>query len=270
VLPEDVQAILPAVVGHRLHGNAEAVKGGFDPAKELISSVPIPDAGDPALFLLIATCGSRYPTGSSARRSGSAAVTLIQRRIFILPSSQGYLFAFVLLLLLLRSINYTSRSATCITSADEHGGVAMLHTWRNLAHLRLRPGRCEPSSAGDIAHFVSASRRRRRRVRDRHPRRGEGARLRRRRSRRDERHRHTRGQPVVEVSCARRRSSVFTRYPWASSTPGRTSTSASPSSSTQARPVRALAAPQSARSHSREGIPVPARRNSTCCAPTRR
>src|SRR5574339_202121 len=34
VLPEDVQAILPAVVGHRLHGNADAVKGGFDAAKE--------------------------------------------------------------------------------------------------------------------------------------------------------------------------------------------------------------------------------------------
>ena len=42
VLPEDVQAVLPAVVGHRLHGNADAVKGGFDPAKELIGSVPIP------------------------------------------------------------------------------------------------------------------------------------------------------------------------------------------------------------------------------------
>ena len=42
VLPEDVQAILPAVVGHRLHGNADAVKGSFDPAKELISGVPIP------------------------------------------------------------------------------------------------------------------------------------------------------------------------------------------------------------------------------------
>jgi len=42
VLPEDVQAILPAVVGHHLHGNAEAVKAGFDPAKELIGAVPIP------------------------------------------------------------------------------------------------------------------------------------------------------------------------------------------------------------------------------------
>src|SRR3954471_9695113 len=42
VLPEDVQAILPAVVGHRLHGNAETVQGSFDPAKELIGGVPIP------------------------------------------------------------------------------------------------------------------------------------------------------------------------------------------------------------------------------------
>src|SRR6476661_3910635 len=42
VLPEDVQAILPAVVGHRLHASADAVKGGFDPAKELIAGVPIP------------------------------------------------------------------------------------------------------------------------------------------------------------------------------------------------------------------------------------
>jgi MoxR-like ATPase len=42
VLPEDVQAILPAVVGHRLHANADAVKGTFDPARELIAGVPIP------------------------------------------------------------------------------------------------------------------------------------------------------------------------------------------------------------------------------------
>jgi len=42
VLPEDVQATLPAVVGHRLHGNAEAVKSGFDPSRELIAAVAIP------------------------------------------------------------------------------------------------------------------------------------------------------------------------------------------------------------------------------------
>src|SRR5450631_3048626 len=42
VLPEDVQAILPAVVGHRLHGSSDAAKGTFDPARELIAGVPIP------------------------------------------------------------------------------------------------------------------------------------------------------------------------------------------------------------------------------------
>ena len=42
VLPEDVQAILPPVVGHRLHGNADVARGTFDPAAELIANVPIP------------------------------------------------------------------------------------------------------------------------------------------------------------------------------------------------------------------------------------
>ncbi len=42
VLPEDVQAILPSVVGHRLHGSADTAKGGFDAPRELIAGVPIP------------------------------------------------------------------------------------------------------------------------------------------------------------------------------------------------------------------------------------
>ncbi|HYC38467.1 MAG TPA: AAA family ATPase [Usitatibacter sp.] len=42
VLPEDVQAILGSVVGHRLHGNADVVKGSFDAAREMINGVPIP------------------------------------------------------------------------------------------------------------------------------------------------------------------------------------------------------------------------------------
>ena len=81
-------------------------------------------------------------------------VTLVQRRIFILPSKQGYLFAGVLLLLLVGSINYNLALGYALTFLlMSMGGVAMLHTWRNLAHLRLRPGRCDPVFAGDIAHF---------------------------------------------------------------------------------------------------------------------
>ena len=82
-------------------------------------------------------------------------VTLGQRRIFILPSKQGYVFAGTLLVLLVASINYTLSLGFVLTFLlASMAGVAMLHTWRNLAHLRLRPGRCEPIFAGDTAHFV--------------------------------------------------------------------------------------------------------------------
>ena len=85
----------------------------------------------------------------------SPPVTLVQRRIFILPSKQGYLFAFVLLLLLIGSINYNLSLGYLLTFLlMSMASVAMLHTWRNLAHLRLRPGRCEPVFAGGMAHFV--------------------------------------------------------------------------------------------------------------------
>ena len=82
-------------------------------------------------------------------------VTLVQRRIFILPTKQGYLFGFTLLLLLLASINYAlSLGFTLTFLLASMAGVALLHTWRNLAHLRLRPGRCDPVFAGDVAHFT--------------------------------------------------------------------------------------------------------------------
>ena len=82
-------------------------------------------------------------------------VTLVQRRIFILPTRQGYFFAFVLLILLLSSINYSLSLGFVLTFLlGSMAGVAMLHTWRNLAHLRIRPGRREAVFAGETAHFI--------------------------------------------------------------------------------------------------------------------
>jgi uncharacterized protein (DUF58 family) len=81
-------------------------------------------------------------------------VTLGQRRIFILPSRQGYAFAGVLLLLLVGSINYNLSLGYLLTFLlMSMASVAMLHTWRNLAHLKLRPGRCDPVFAGEMALF---------------------------------------------------------------------------------------------------------------------
>ena len=82
-------------------------------------------------------------------------VTLVQRRIFILPTRQGYIFAVTLLVLLLASNNYALSLGFLLTFLlASMGGVAMLHTWRNLAHLKVRPGRCDPVFAGEAAHFV--------------------------------------------------------------------------------------------------------------------
>jgi uncharacterized protein (DUF58 family) len=81
-------------------------------------------------------------------------VTLVQRRIFILPTRQGYTFAFTTLVLLVASINYALSLGFVLTfTLMSMAGVAMLHTWRNLAHLKLRPGRCDPVFAGETAHF---------------------------------------------------------------------------------------------------------------------
>jgi uncharacterized protein (DUF58 family) len=82
-------------------------------------------------------------------------VTLGQRRIFILPTRQGYAFALMLLLLLLASINYTLSLGFLLTFLlGSMAGVGLLHTWRNLAHLRIRPGRRDPVFAGDTAAFA--------------------------------------------------------------------------------------------------------------------
>jgi uncharacterized protein (DUF58 family) len=84
----------------------------------------------------------------------ASPVTLVQRRIFILPTRQGYLYAGTLAVLLVSSINYALSLGYVLTFLlVSLGGVAMLHTWRNLAHLKLRPGRCDPVFAGEVAHF---------------------------------------------------------------------------------------------------------------------
>jgi len=66
----------------------------------------------------------------------------------------GYVFGGTVLVLLLSSINYALSLGFVLTFLlMSMAGVAMLHTWRNLAHLRLRPGRCDPVFAGEVAHF---------------------------------------------------------------------------------------------------------------------
>jgi uncharacterized protein (DUF58 family) len=84
-----------------------------------------------------------------------APVSLSQRRVYILPSKAGLLFAMTLALMLIGSINYNLSLGYGLTFLLAGTGVvSMLHTWRNLAHLKLRPGKTEPVFAGGDASFT--------------------------------------------------------------------------------------------------------------------
>jgi uncharacterized protein (DUF58 family) len=82
------------------------------------------------------------------------AIELTQRRVYVLPTGYGFTFAFALLLMLVGSINYTLGLGYVLTfSLAGMGLVSLLHTYRNLAHLVVRPGRAEPVFAGNDARF---------------------------------------------------------------------------------------------------------------------
>jgi uncharacterized protein (DUF58 family) len=88
-------------------------------------------------------------------RRAESAIVLVQRRIYILPTSQGLLFAGVLLLMLTGSINYALGLGFVLTFLLFALAInAMIHTFRNLANLRVTPGRTRPVFAGDTARFV--------------------------------------------------------------------------------------------------------------------
>jgi uncharacterized protein (DUF58 family) len=88
-------------------------------------------------------------------RGPESIVVLVQRRIYILPTRQGMLFAGVLLVMLTGSINYALGLGFVLTFLLFALAMnAMIHTFRNLANLRVTAGRADPVFAGDSAHFA--------------------------------------------------------------------------------------------------------------------
>jgi uncharacterized protein (DUF58 family) len=84
-----------------------------------------------------------------------APVFLSQRRVFILPTWSGMQFSALLLVLLLVSIQYALSLGFVLTFLLAGVGLlGMLHTFRNLAHVYLSPGRVDPVFAGDTARFT--------------------------------------------------------------------------------------------------------------------
>lgn len=89
-----------------------------------------------------------------AGRAPERDAVLGLRRIYILPTRHGVLFAVLLLVMLLGSINYNNSLGYAFTFLlGSVGLVSILHTYRNLAGLRLTPGKAQPVFAGQEAQF---------------------------------------------------------------------------------------------------------------------
>lgn len=81
-------------------------------------------------------------------------IILGQRRIFIVPSRAGMLFAIVLAVMLVGAINYDlALGHALVFLLAGVGLVTMVHTFRNLLGLRLTPGHADPVFAGGSARF---------------------------------------------------------------------------------------------------------------------
>lgn len=84
----------------------------------------------------------------------SGPIELTQRRIYVLPTRSGLVFAGALLVMLIASINYTLSLGYGLVFVLAGAAVAsILHAYRNLLGLRIRPVRCEPVFAGETASF---------------------------------------------------------------------------------------------------------------------
>ena len=85
---------------------------------------------------------------------GTAPLRLGQRRIFIIPSRGGLLFALALIVMLIGAINYNlALGHALVFLLAGLGIVGMIQTFRNLHGLLIAPGRSAPVFAGETAHF---------------------------------------------------------------------------------------------------------------------
>ena len=89
------------------------------------------------------------------RAPESGPIVLVQRRVYILPTRHGMVFAVVLLMMLLGAINYTLSLGFVLTFLLVALAFnAMLYTFRNLAKLSVTAARTHPVFAGEPAQFT--------------------------------------------------------------------------------------------------------------------
>lgn len=93
-----------------------------------------------------------YRWALRGRAPEASPITLTQRRVYVLPSRQGLAFAVSLLVMLIGAINYNlSLGYGLVFLLMGLGVTAILHAFRNLAHLQITPGHANPVFAGEQA-----------------------------------------------------------------------------------------------------------------------
>jgi uncharacterized protein (DUF58 family) len=105
---------------------------------------------------VFASLQQRFSDWAARRQKADhGTILLTQRSIYIIPTRQGFMLCFVLLLMLLGNINYNLSLGYVLTFLLAMMAVmSMLHAFRNFAHLEIRAGRAEPVFCGETAQFV--------------------------------------------------------------------------------------------------------------------
>jgi uncharacterized protein (DUF58 family) len=77
-----------------------------------------------------------------------------RKRLYIFPTQHGMVFALMLAVMLMGSVNYTNSMAYMLTFLlGSLYMICMLHTYRNLKGLVLKTNNAKPVFAGDVAEF---------------------------------------------------------------------------------------------------------------------
>ena len=85
----------------------------------------------------------------------SGTVILDRGKVFILPTAHGLVLGFILLVMLIGSVNYNNNLGLIFTFLVAGALlISILHSYRNLAGLGFRAGRVEPVFAGQRAGFA--------------------------------------------------------------------------------------------------------------------
>lgn len=97
------------------------------------------------------------PAGWLSRRNVPTAGThrVTRKNVYLLPTRAGVTLGMVIFVMLVASVNYQlALGYTLCFLVTAVAIVSMLHAWRNLTALILRPGRSAPVFVGDFAELI--------------------------------------------------------------------------------------------------------------------